>query len=158
MASKQTENYGLNQWEAGDKVLREEFNGDNLKIDGALTAVQASINSGLSDLRSTVSGQAPAIHRGSYTGTGTAGKSRYSVGFRPRLVAVWAEDTATTFHQLGFLGMEGMCCFFASNGYSGVERNLVSFDSSGFTVDHSLLPVDTAFNRASVRYGYWAMK
>ena len=36
MASSYTTNYQLNQWEAGDKVLREEFNQDNAKIDAAL--------------------------------------------------------------------------------------------------------------------------
>lgn len=36
MASSQTTNYNLNQWEAGDAVLREQFNQDNAKIDMAL--------------------------------------------------------------------------------------------------------------------------
>ena len=36
MASNQTQNYGLNQWEATDQVLRTEFNADNQKIDAAL--------------------------------------------------------------------------------------------------------------------------
>ena len=36
MASNQTENYGLNQWEATDQVLRADFNADNQKIDAAL--------------------------------------------------------------------------------------------------------------------------
>ena len=31
-----TENYQLNQWDAGDRVLREDFNADNAKIDAAL--------------------------------------------------------------------------------------------------------------------------
>lgn len=36
MASGQTNNYELNQWSAGDPVLREEFNGDNARIEAAL--------------------------------------------------------------------------------------------------------------------------
>ena len=36
MASNYTTNYQLNQWEAGDQVLRTEFNQDNQKIDAAL--------------------------------------------------------------------------------------------------------------------------
>ena len=36
MASGQTANYQLNQWEAEDKVLRTEFNADNAKLDAAL--------------------------------------------------------------------------------------------------------------------------
>ncbi len=40
MASNYTANYGLCQWEPGDKFLREEFNRDNEKLDGAIKAVR----------------------------------------------------------------------------------------------------------------------
>ena len=40
MASKQTINYGLSQWEATDQVLRADFNADNAKIDAALKVAQ----------------------------------------------------------------------------------------------------------------------
>ena len=40
MASNYTANYGLCQWEPGDKFLREEFNQDNEKLDGAIKAVR----------------------------------------------------------------------------------------------------------------------
>ena len=33
---KQTENYGLNQWELADRIRMEDFNGDNEKVDAAL--------------------------------------------------------------------------------------------------------------------------
>ena len=33
---KYTKNYQLNQWDAADRVLREDFNRDNQKIDTAL--------------------------------------------------------------------------------------------------------------------------
>ena len=36
MASNQTENFGLNQWSEKDKVLCEDFNRDNRKIDAAI--------------------------------------------------------------------------------------------------------------------------
>ena len=39
MASNKTTNLGLNQWEAEDAVLREDFNADNAKIDAALANV-----------------------------------------------------------------------------------------------------------------------
>ena len=37
-----TQNYQLNQWEASDRVLREDFNSDNAKIDAALGALTAA--------------------------------------------------------------------------------------------------------------------
>ena len=74
MASNQTSNYGLNQWEATDQVLRTDFNADNSKIDAALK--------GLADkdtaLEGTLASQAAAIAKCgtckfeclSYNGTG----------------------------------------------------------------------------------------
>ena len=44
MASNQTSNYGLNQWEATDQVLRTDFNADNLKVDTALKSQATSIS------------------------------------------------------------------------------------------------------------------
>lgn len=41
MASNQTKNYGLNQWERTDKVVMEDFNADNAAIDAALGAADA---------------------------------------------------------------------------------------------------------------------
>ena len=43
MASGQTTNYQLNQWDAEDKVLRTEFNEDNQKIDAALGALAKAV-------------------------------------------------------------------------------------------------------------------
>ena len=51
MPSNQTQNYHLSQWEAGDKVLREDFNADNAAIDAALAALVAketTLNTSLS--------------------------------------------------------------------------------------------------------------
>ena len=36
MATNQTTNYQLNQWEPTDPVLRTDFNADNAKLDAAL--------------------------------------------------------------------------------------------------------------------------
>ena len=35
---EQTANYGLNLWEKADRIMMEDFNADNAKIDAALTA------------------------------------------------------------------------------------------------------------------------
>ena len=75
MASGQTANYQLNQWEAEDKVLRTEFNADNAKIDAALAAI-------------------PKIVTGIYTGDGSA--SRFiDLGFTPKAVFVCTQSGLT---------------------------------------------------------------
>ena len=43
MASGQTKTYGINQWQPEDKVLREEFNGDNEKMEQALTGLDSRV-------------------------------------------------------------------------------------------------------------------
>ncbi len=90
MASNYTSNYGLCQWEPGDKVLCSEFNGDNAKIDAAISAVDSrvdgkastsalnSLKNTVSSLSTTVSGQGNTLGKKgncqvavtSYTGNG----------------------------------------------------------------------------------------
>ena len=50
MASGYTSNYGLCQWQPGDKFLREEFNQDNEKIDTALERMEGKAERALSGL------------------------------------------------------------------------------------------------------------
>ena len=44
MASGYTANYGLCQWQGSDAFLREEFNGDNAKIDAALGGLRRGLD------------------------------------------------------------------------------------------------------------------
>ena len=74
MASNQTSNYGLNQWEATDQVLRTDFNADNSKIDAALkglankdTELEAMISA------ATAASGNCEMELITYTGTGTYG-------------------------------------------------------------------------------------
>lgn len=67
MASGQTTNSALNQWAPEDKVLREEFNQDNAKIDTALNSL--------------------GCVAGFYKGDGTAGRL-VELGFQPSAVLI----------------------------------------------------------------------
>ena len=88
MASNYTTNYQLNQWEAGDQVLRTEFNQDNQKIDTALAGLAAKntkletavLNKGNCQLWTT-----------SYVGTGS-GFTTVIFPQKPRLVFVTGVD------------------------------------------------------------------
>ena len=88
MPSKQTTNYELNQWVKTDKVLMEDFNADNKKIDDAIKAVDNRLTtvaggkadvSALESLKQTVTGQSAALDKKgncriecfSHAGTGT---------------------------------------------------------------------------------------
>ena len=69
---QQTSNYQLSQWDAEDRIQREDFNGDNAKIDAALhEAVQQLAE------QATAIGKCGncKIMLGTYTGNGAVGES-----------------------------------------------------------------------------------
>ena len=66
-----TEHYQLNQWEKTDRVLREDFNEDNRKIEAALTALSSD-----------------RIVIGSYIGDGTSETRIINLPFTPKIVMV----------------------------------------------------------------------
>lgn len=83
MSTNHTPNYGLSQWEKTDKVLMEDFNADNAKLDDALTALSAALDgkaslTALSGLQSSVFNLSSAVSQKgtcnvetfTYTGTG----------------------------------------------------------------------------------------
>ena len=74
MASNYTTNYQLNQWEAGDQVLRTEFNQDNQKIDTALAGLAGQNEELETALATAVAGAGNCrMELFTYTGTGTCG-------------------------------------------------------------------------------------
>ena len=100
-----TQNYQLSRWEKDDRIMMEDFNADNEKIDAALAAkadaedvtalgetvaaVAAGLGSGGSNCR---------IAWGSYTGRGTIGAAnanRLDFGFQPVLVVIGSNEEAT---------------------------------------------------------------
>lgn len=66
-----TANYNLNQWEKSDRVLMEDFNNDNAKIDAALKEAA----------------EAKTYVIGKYTGTGVYPRE-ISLGFQPSAVVM----------------------------------------------------------------------
>ena len=85
MATNQTTNYQLNQWEPTDAVQRVDFNADNAKLDAALNALsdQVAKKADEEDL-TALSESVAAVSAGmgncemellTYTGTGAKGTS-----------------------------------------------------------------------------------
>ncbi len=79
MATNQTTNYQLNQWEPTDQVLRTDFNADNAKIDAALA---------------DLSGTALHIATGAYVGNGESSRT-FSVPFPPKAVFLCSQSGRT---------------------------------------------------------------
>ena len=111
-----TQNYQLSRWEKDDRIMMEDFNADNEKIDAALKANADAVGAlevGKADaedvtaLGETVAavaaglgsgGQNARIAWGSYTGRGTIGAAnanRLDFGFQPVLVVIGSNEEAT---------------------------------------------------------------
>ena len=54
MPSNQTPNYALNQWERDDRILMDDFNADNAKIDAAIKAEADARATGNAALRAAL--------------------------------------------------------------------------------------------------------
>ena len=71
-----TTNYQLNQWAKSDRIMMDDFNADNAKIDAALAG-------------------AAKIATGSYTGTGEYGSAHpttLTFAFAPKAIILWNFD------------------------------------------------------------------
>ena len=69
MPTNHTPHFNLNQWERDDRILMDDFNADNAKIDAALAA-QAEAHAALEAKSGNVT-----MSVFTYTGTGTYGSS-----------------------------------------------------------------------------------
>ena len=88
---KHTKNYQLNQWAKSDRVLMDDFNSDNQKIDAAL-------------------GEKCGIVFGSYPGNDAASR-KIDLGFTPVVVLVYGAQTGLQndgSYQYGGVAFTGM--------------------------------------------------
>lgn len=99
---KQTEHYGLNQWELTDRIRMEDFNGDNEKVDAALKG-QAEALAAETAAREELAAAVAAcgnckIAYGTYTGNGNYGSDHpncLTFPFEPKLVIVQNKSVAS---------------------------------------------------------------
>lgn len=144
MASGQTSNYGLNQWAAEDKVLREEFNQDNAKIDEAMHELQANV------MRTAV---------GSYVGSGQHGSSapnHLEFDFVPKVIIIVADEknimengTVLITGQRNSAGI--------GTAYSGSNCLNLSISWAGTGLSWYSLNASSQLNEADTTYFYFAL-
>ena len=92
-----TANFQLTQWEKTDRILMEEFNSDNEKIDTALKANADGVAALQTALASC--GNCKIVY-GTYTGTGKSGSAnpnKLTFSGKPVLVIVQAQSNTTDF-------------------------------------------------------------
>ena len=126
-----TTNYQLNQWAKSDRVMMDDFNADNAKIDAALGALQ--------------------IVTGIYTGSGNDANCRVDValGFRPEAVLVMA-------NKFQFSG-NGAFFALAVDTEDAADNGYLALTDTGFAAKSTLATDDgdTYYSRNPFRYIAW---
>ena len=92
-----TANFQLTQWEKTDRILMEEFNSDNEKIDTALKGNADGVAALQTALASC--GNCKIVY-GTYTGNGKSGSAnpnKLTFSGKPVLVIVQAQNNSTNF-------------------------------------------------------------
>ncbi len=167
MATNQTANYQLNQWEPTDQVLRTDFNADNAKLDAAL-AEKAEVET-VSALQTAVASKAeqtalaalaarvtalearPYIVTGTYTGDGTASQFIF-LGFTPKallVVGAWSAMSRDNSYYGGF-ALEGK----PAGGRDGNETGGKIFDG-GFMVFYAVGGGEYITSKEAKRQNYY---
>ena len=89
MPTNHTPNYALNQWERDDRILMDDFNADNAKIDAAIKAEVDARAAGDAALRTALNAKGNCqIWVTTYKGTGQYGKDNPSSITFPRMPSV----------------------------------------------------------------------
>ena len=176
---QKTEHYQLNQWDRTDRILMEDFNGDNAKIDAALASKAST--SALSDLQSVVSGKAStaSLHAlqtkvtaqgtqlsqrncrfeiGSYTGNGTYGPANaitLTFSQKPVFVCVTSDGTGM---QLNLAAGQKSTLISSSGGVSSLSVSWGSNSVSWHVENPSVIAVAPAHQmNAESTYHYFAI-
>ena len=154
MSTNYTEHYNLCQWEPADKVLREDFNADNAKLDAALAAQQTAIDAAQASADGAFRPDYHPIAVGGYYGNGAANRD-INLGFRPRAVLVLPND----FLLSGF----GSKIFYragaAMEGFSFISSNPVVIIDDGFQVFHDTVGnITRETNISGARFFYLAVR
>ena len=160
MASNYTSSYQLCQWEASDKVLRTDFNGDNAKIDAALAAHDGELDALTAALAGKADASAlPQFVTGNYVGTGEEDfTAHYNLGFRPKMVVLRTENTYSgNSYTVGLWLTEAAIVEFRSNSTYMRAATSAGLEDSGFFIQHGH-PAALGLNREGVIQHYWVWR
>ena len=105
---KQTDQYGLNQWDLSDRIRMEDFNADNLKIAAALAGLDARADglggqvSGLGSQITTLDGQVSGLGQQLSTLGGTVAGMPTSASLEQLKATLQSADAALQKNKLGW--------------------------------------------------------
>ena len=126
---EQTSKYGLSQWDAEDRILREDFNADNAKIEAAiLGANEAAAAAAASGLK---------VLSGTFNGTGTTGTRTYEIGVKPKLLILRTSNTVSgSTYEIGAIMTDFANILFRSSGGGSMAASgtVGTVTDSGFSL------------------------
>lgn len=164
MTSNHTSKYQLSQWEKSDKVLMEDFNGDNQKIEDALAGLDESkadrpALEALSELVTSAMPNIPGIHMGTYTGTGTYGAGNptsVTFPFKPKLVVLMGDNASAVFIEGRRYGLAHVGDYSIYYTLTWDDATLSWYQSGGSRAGYNV-PLDAGnqMNAANVTYHYF---
>ena len=159
MATNQTTNYQLNQWEPTDAVQRVEFNQDNAKMDAALKSLsdqvvqkanQSALNTlisavnqkaeqedldSLEDTVQQISADLTKITFGTYAGDGAESRT-INLGFTPKAVFVIEAGGRTLMSGYSIQHYGGLA--FQNTPATDSSGDIVQIVTNGFKVFNRL--------------------
>ena len=145
-----TPNYNLSQWEKSDKVLMDDFNADNAKIDAALHTLVGQVagkaaQSALNNLSQTVAGHTSALAgKGNcqiccVTYTGTGEEVTQTLAFPDRPVLVFLMHGSNAFAPCVYgTGMSRTVGYSTDSSFPiSWSGNSLSWTSSSMNIKHA---------------------
>ena len=129
----QTSNYQLNQWEPTDRILMQDFNSDNSKIDGALAAHDSEISA--LEAQNTALQTAMAakgnckLEYQTYTGNGASARA-FTFSGKPRLICIVGSEN---YFLLAAQGIPRSVCY----GGGGDEASSAVWSGNSVTLSNS---------------------
>ena len=164
---KKTPNFHLSQWDSTDRIIMNDFNDDNKKVDAALAKLQAekADRTTADDLQTQVNARATLdafntavttlqrqldkkiqLAYGAYTGNDAATRT-ISLGFQPKAVYLCMECGASShytgsYHIYGGLALQGHPLMVPSPS----PVTVMETTSSGFKVYGSAAEVNNQYH------------
>ena len=145
-----TTNYKLCQWERSDKVLMEDFNEDNAKLDGAIkaeadartaavTAERTAREAAVRMLNTAIAGGVK-LKAGVYAGTGTDEWTIHA-GFPPKALIIQDTDV------IAFMA------YGATRGHAIKDGTPYSYDLTWTETGVDLSSVGNSYNHLNSKFG-----
>ena len=150
---EQTPNYALSQWDEQDRILREDFNANNAKVEQALAEQADTLAQHTAALAKC--GNCKIVY-GSYTGTGTyesSGANTLSFEHKPIFLAIMPQSSSDNAANHFFAVRGGGYAYTYSENFNSI--NMITWGDR--TVRWYSYNATHQYNKSGSTYHYVAL-